>query len=246
MKELIIDKEFQGVIPALTDQEREQLETNILTEGIRDPLIVWNGILIDGHNRYEIAKEHGIDFDVVEMEFGSRAEAMAWAVHNQLGRRNLTNQQKCELGRKLRPAIRGTTPNTRETLADIVGVSTNTLQRYDYIQDNAPQETIEKVASGEMSINKAYLQTKPKDTETFSEFRRSYTDEEALEEKDRLLAKLPVRESKIGLPYQKKATECIRCIANGNYGMAIEIVADMLEDPTPATIALAHILLEAF
>ena len=50
-----IDQEFKDLIPALTEEEYKQLEANILSEGIRDSLLVWNGILIDGHNRYEIA-----------------------------------------------------------------------------------------------------------------------------------------------------------------------------------------------
>ena len=55
MINLKIDPEFQSQIPPLTDDEFKQLEENILKEGkLLSPLIVWNNILVDGHNRYEI------------------------------------------------------------------------------------------------------------------------------------------------------------------------------------------------
>ncbi len=57
--EFIIDSEFQSQIPALTDEEFQQLEENILSEGeVLSPLIVWGNILVDGHNRYKILQQH--------------------------------------------------------------------------------------------------------------------------------------------------------------------------------------------
>lgn len=57
--EFIIDTEFQSQIPALTDEEFQQLEENILFEGeVLSPLIVWGNILVDGHNRYKILQQH--------------------------------------------------------------------------------------------------------------------------------------------------------------------------------------------
>ena len=93
---LKIDPEFQGKIPPLTFEELNQLEANILRDGrIINPLIVWQGLIVDGHNRYTIAKKHPeIPFTVHEKEFASRYEAIIWICKNQLGRRNLTPEQK--------------------------------------------------------------------------------------------------------------------------------------------------------
>lgn len=93
---LKIDPEFQGKIPPLTFEELNQLEANILRDGrIINPIIVWQGLIIDGHNRYTIAKKHPeIPFTVHEKEFASRYEAIIWICKNQLGRRNLTPEQK--------------------------------------------------------------------------------------------------------------------------------------------------------
>lgn len=93
---LNIDKEFENRIPPLTDEEFQQLEQNILSEGIvLMPLIVWSGTIIDGHNRYKIAQAHPeVIFTVYEKDFDNRYEALAWICNNQLGRRNLTPIQK--------------------------------------------------------------------------------------------------------------------------------------------------------
>ena len=90
------DPEFQSKIPPLTFEELNQLEANILRDGrILNPIIVWEGLIVDGHNRYTIAKKHPeIPFTIHEKEFASRYEAIIWICKNQLGRRNLTPEQK--------------------------------------------------------------------------------------------------------------------------------------------------------
>ena len=96
MINLKIDPEFQSQIPPLTDDEFKQLEENILKEGkLLSPLIVWNNTLVDGHNRYAILQKHPeIYFSTMPLRFANREEALAWICKNQLGRRNLTPEQK--------------------------------------------------------------------------------------------------------------------------------------------------------
>lgn len=93
---LTIDPEFEAKCPPLTGDELSQLEENILEEGlVLMPLIVWNDTIVDGHNRYRIAQAHpGIGFRTHEKQFSNRYEALSWICKNQLGRRNLTPQQK--------------------------------------------------------------------------------------------------------------------------------------------------------
>ncbi len=92
---LTIDPEFKGKIPPLREEELKQLEENILADGVViNPLIVWDGVIVDGHNRYRILQKHPeIQFSTYEKEFPDRYAAIAWICKNQLGRRNLTLQQ---------------------------------------------------------------------------------------------------------------------------------------------------------
>ena len=96
MINLKIDPEFQSQIPPLTDDEFKQLEENILKEGkLLSPLIVWNNTLVDGHNRYAILQKHPeIYFSTMPLQFENREETIAWICRNQLGRRNLSPEQK--------------------------------------------------------------------------------------------------------------------------------------------------------
>jgi len=94
--ELRIDPEFANRIPPLTEDEFKQLEENILADGVViNPIIVWDGVIIDGHNRFRIIQDHPhIQFTTYEKVFADRFAATAWICKNQLGRRNLTKQQK--------------------------------------------------------------------------------------------------------------------------------------------------------
>lgn len=97
MDELLrIDPEFESKIPPLTEEEYQLLEENILQDGVvLNPLIVWNSYIVDGHNRFRIIQAHPeIKYTVFEKEFPDRYAAIAWICCNQLGRRNLTPQQK--------------------------------------------------------------------------------------------------------------------------------------------------------
>jgi len=96
MDRLIIDPEFRDKIPALTEDEFTLLEENILSDGaVFSPLIVWDGTILDGHNRYEIIQKHPeLTYAVHKVSFANRYEAISWICKHQLGRRNLTPQQK--------------------------------------------------------------------------------------------------------------------------------------------------------
>lgn len=101
---LQIDTEFQKLIPPLTNEEFAQLENNILNEGCRDPICMWRGFIIDGHNRYKICHKHGIEFKIVELHLTSREDVMSWICTNQLGRRNISEETRRYLiGKNMKP-----------------------------------------------------------------------------------------------------------------------------------------------
>ncbi len=89
-----IDLEFKHLIPPLGVDEYRQLEQNLLADGCQDALIVWNGLLLDGHNRYEICSKHHIPYEVHTLSFSCREEAIAWICRNQLGRRNISEETR--------------------------------------------------------------------------------------------------------------------------------------------------------
>ena len=94
IRPLKIEPKFKNLIRPLQRKEYLQLEQNILSDGCRDPIITWNGVIVDGHNRYEICMRHQIPFAVLEMDFSCEAEAIAWICANQLGRRNISEETR--------------------------------------------------------------------------------------------------------------------------------------------------------
>ena len=91
---LKIDPEFKTLIWPLRKEEYLQLEVNLTIDGCRDPIITWNNIIIDGHNRYEICNRLHIPYAVREMPFENRERAIVWICSNQLGRRNITEETR--------------------------------------------------------------------------------------------------------------------------------------------------------
>ena len=62
---LKIDEEFRTIIPPLTAEEYGNLERSLRMEGCRDAIRVWDGVIVDGHNRYEICRRWNIPYNVI-------------------------------------------------------------------------------------------------------------------------------------------------------------------------------------
>lgn len=174
---LRINEELSALIPALQPEEYELLEKSLLSEGCRDSLIIWNDTIIDGHNRYKICTKHNIEFDTQEMKFNELDDVKEWMINNQFSRRNLPLYQRAVLALKLKPIIEERAKDnqirkpagfvsqnsveqkpidTQKELAKTAGVSHDTIHKVEKIEEKATPEVKAKIASGEISINKAY------------------------------------------------------------------------------------------
>lgn len=189
---IFVNKELRDLIPPLSEEEFEQLEKNVVAEGIRDPLVVWkqpdgHDMLIDGHNRFFISTHHaGIPFKTVNMDFADMDEAKRWIILNQFGRRNLSAYDRSVLALKLKPIIaekakenqanhteqgyqKSDKPvTTVKELAKVAGVSHDTIHKVETIQNSGDQKLINDVRSGETTINRAYQAIKGTEIKTKS------------------------------------------------------------------------------
>ncbi|MCL2366574.1 MAG: hypothetical protein FWC75_05940, partial [Oscillospiraceae bacterium] len=116
--EIMIDNEFKNLLPELDPEAFAALEENLLEHGCLNPLVLWNGILIDGHNRYKIIQEHDLPFRTINMEFDSREHVTIWIISTQIARRNLNPLQLSH--------FRGLHYNTKKRL---LGTSSNQYSR---------------------------------------------------------------------------------------------------------------------
>ena len=90
MQGIIIDEDFRTLLPPLSKDTYAALEENLIQNGCRDSLVLWNGTLVDGHNRYEICTRLDIPYNTVEKEFDSKDEVLIWIITTQAARRNLS------------------------------------------------------------------------------------------------------------------------------------------------------------
>jgi N6-adenosine-specific RNA methylase IME4/predicted double-glycine peptidase len=187
--ELQIKEEFKKHIPPLTVEEFKQLEENCIAEGIRDAIITWQGFIIDGHNRYEIAQKHGLRYQVEENEFEGEDKVELWMIDNQSGRRNLTDGWKYKLQQRKKEILlkkgkeekskaggdkksllsnidksdfktNNERHNTQKEIAKALDWSTGKVAMADVVFKKATPELEEKVLNNEITINQAYQEIK--------------------------------------------------------------------------------------
>ena len=186
-----IKQEFKDLIPPLTKEEFKQLENNCMSEGIREKILTWNGFIIDGHNRYEIATRWDLDFETENKHFDNEEAVKEWMILNQFGRRNLSNYQRSVLASELEDVFSKKAkenqvrkPNsvpqisakqnvdTRKELSKVASVSHDTIAKVKKIQEKAPEEIKEKLRTGEVSINAAYKEIKKEEKKAEKENER--------------------------------------------------------------------------
>ena len=185
--DLTVDPEFRDLIPPLNEEELKLLEESLVADGCESPLIVWKGVIIDGHNRYMICQKHDIPFSIQEKHFDTREEVMLWMLRNQLGRRNLNNYQRVELVLKFEPLVKNaaeqrmmagkaanpvptlaqgqTKGKTRDHLSEAAGVSHGTFAKAQKLVQSADEETKRELRAGKVTVNRAYTELLEKEHE---------------------------------------------------------------------------------
>lgn len=154
------------------------MKDNILTDGeVYEPICVWDGTIVDGHNRWKIIQEHPtIPFRTKEMHFADKWEAFEWMYRKQLGRRNLTDEQRTVLIGKMYEARKNTHGGDRKSstqngnlnepqrvsdqIAQELGIAKNTVIRAERFSKGidklkeVSEEAAEKVLAGGSGVSK--------------------------------------------------------------------------------------------
>ena len=174
---IVINEVLRAYIDPLTSNEYAALERSLLAEGCRDALVLWGDVLIDGHNRYALCQKHGIEFKTIQnASFDSLDDVMLWMIDNHLARRSVSDFQRgvLALRKKEIVAAKVVAPasapdpagadnaqpapaplSTREDIARMARVSSNTISQIEKIQKTAAPELVEAVRAGTISINAA-------------------------------------------------------------------------------------------
>ena len=220
IKDLKVDKEFEDLLPVLTPEELEKLEDSILKYGMLDPIKIWQEpdtnkwIIIDGHNRYNILKKHGIDWHYwqdykIMGELETREDVKQWMLEQQLGRRNLTETERYEIVQKFKSVFQKKAKenqslggkglanlpkvDTRKEMAKAVGVSEGTYRKLDEVMQSNHEEVKQKLREKKISIDKAYQEMKsptPKEKESITPEQKIIEFDNRMNEIDREISSL--------------------------------------------------------
>jgi hypothetical protein len=165
------------VFPQLSDEELRELADDIATNGLRNPIVLWKGKILDGRNRYLACGMAGVEARFTEFDGD---DPIGWVVSQNLLRRHLTASQKAVVALDLLPllekeakqrqrqanAYRGNGRSAQkcakrngkgkaaELAAQIVGVGSRYVEMAKEIKSKAP-ELVEKVRSGEVNVAEA-------------------------------------------------------------------------------------------
>jgi hypothetical protein len=186
MLDLKIDPQLHDLFDPLPYEDFEKLKASIKELGCIEPLIIWKGhnTIVDGHNRYKICKDLGIEFSVTQRPFESLNHALLWA--NNHGNvidihRHESEASKRARYKRIKPVFEAIARENKRILSETnkgkvvrdceqpdrnepaykqaaksVGLPQKKAERSDYIDKHGTPEVIADVDAGKMSINEGF------------------------------------------------------------------------------------------
>jgi len=182
--EIKIDKELRDLIPPLEKEERKQLEASLVSNGLRDAIIVWDdGTIIDGYNRYDICQKNNIPIKTrkPKNKLKDRNDIILWMINEQLGRRNISKYDRIRLATRkediLKPIAKAnqgrrndldstlnrSSKRVNTVIAKESKSSVGTVHKVKFIEEKADANQKKDLSSQKFSINKIYNELKKAD-----------------------------------------------------------------------------------
>src|SRR3990167_9176910 len=168
------------VFPLMDDQRFDSLKSDISNHGVREPIVLLDGRILDGRNRYRACCELDIDCPTREWNGNGSQIAFVWSVNGE--RRDLTPSQRAAVAAEIEPMLaaeakkrqtaalkKGTEKpvveivpqrdsaddgKAREQAAKITGASGRYVSEAKAVKEKDP-ELFEQVKSGEVTLPQA-------------------------------------------------------------------------------------------
>lgn len=168
------------VFPLMDGIELSSLVEDVRTHGLLDPIVLHEGMVLDGRNRLRACEMAGVAPRFVEW-VSDGVTALEWVVSHNLHRRHLTTAQRAALALDLLPRLEEEARERKsqaqrarhrpdevvppemeelgeatEKAAALVGVGRSTVATLKAIQKNDPTgEIIDRVRAGELNVAQA-------------------------------------------------------------------------------------------
>jgi len=167
--------EYANLFPMMPAADLKSLADDIRSSGLSDSIITFEGKILDGRNRHKACEIAGIAPRFAEYD---GTDALQFVISHNLHRRHLTESQRAMVAAKWAKLKHGggrgnqhtggkspigdlaqTETKTRNEAAKLLNVGTSSIDRAKKVINQSP-ELVEKIESGEMSVNAAYVSTK--------------------------------------------------------------------------------------
>ena len=151
-----------NLFPLLDGDEFDALVADIRAYGLRQKIILFDGMILDGRNRYAACLEAGIE---PRFEVFNGADPLAFVVSSNLARRHLSASQRAMVAAKLANMRQGERTDlkppanlrkvSQSDAAKLLNVSDRSVSSAKAVYDQAVPELIEAVEKGEIAVSKA-------------------------------------------------------------------------------------------
>lgn len=156
--------------PHMSESDFETLKSDIEQNGQVEPIVIYQGQILDGRHRNRACRELGINPKTVPLP--DTADPLAWVISKNLHRRHLKTGQRAAIGAEQVTTSHGGDRRSRDKFspwsvtdaAKAVGVSPATIKKALYIRKSGTPKQFEALKAGRVNIDEAVRLVK-KDTE---------------------------------------------------------------------------------
>jgi hypothetical protein len=157
------------VFPEMAAEEFDQLKADIQAHGLREPIITYEGHVLDGRHRDRACRELGIEPD--RREWDGQGSVLDYVISRNVMRRHLDASQRGMVAAKLLPLYeaeadarrragrapdhRANSPTgrARDLVAAKMGVSPRTVEEASVVNEHGISELVKAVEAGEVSAS---------------------------------------------------------------------------------------------
>ena len=145
------------IFPLLEGDEFDAFVADIKAHGLRQRIVLCNGAILEGRNRYRACIEAGIE---PRFEAFNGADPLAYVVSLNLQRRHLSQSQRAMVAAKIATLKDGQRPDLVQGLpigraAEMLNVGERSVARARAVLDEGIPELADKVERGDVSVSAA-------------------------------------------------------------------------------------------
>lgn len=146
------------LFPMMSAEEMAALIEDVRDRGVQRPIVLFDGQVLDGRNRYHAAREASVGYRVVEF---TGTDPLAFVISENMRRRHLTEAQRASVAARLAKLPKGSNQHasieapSQAQAAELLNVSRASVQRAAEVQQHGTPGLAAALAAGTVSASAA-------------------------------------------------------------------------------------------